>query len=382
MCADSSVEFLAHALARGDGFTVPLEKVVFSGSHTHSGPGAWVSELGIQITPTMDMFVPSVQRLLAGHMAAAMVQAERSLRTARVGIGMGSIIGVTHNRRSNISPYVKDGTIDPHVGVIRVDDATTGAAIATLWNFAIHGVCWGADNMLFSSDIMGGTCSLIEQQVGGVALFVNGDAGDISPADGACDNKPNYNGAAKMAAVGTDVRSSLDAVASGTIRSSYVDVDFGMTQTNFTFARTMNCTTGGFFNICSICEIFHCDLNIQAGSFIVEEEPRFTAFEFVLGGNSTVMVTIPGEALVELGWQIRNDSLDLGFDQTFLLGYSNNYLMYFATPNEYDIGGYESVLTLWGINTSALVRNGCYQAMSKLATDLDVDFDDANTDSA
>ncbi len=35
---------------------------------------------------------------------------------------------------------------------------------------------------------------------------------------------------------------------------------------------------------------------------------------------------MPGEALVELGWWIRNDTLALGFDQTFLLGYSQNHM--------------------------------------------------------
>jgi len=35
---------------------------------------------------------------------------------------------------------------------------------------------------------------------------------------------------------------------------------------------------------------------------------------------------------------------------------------YFATPDEYDIGGYESQLTLWGIDTAQRIREGCYGA--------------------
>lgn len=46
------------------------------------------------------------------------------------------------------------GSIDPHLGLIKVDDVND-KPIATLWNFAIHGVCYGEDNMKFSSDIMG-----------------------------------------------------------------------------------------------------------------------------------------------------------------------------------------------------------------------------------
>ncbi len=31
-----------------------------------------------------------------------------------------------------------------------------------------------------------------------------------------------------------------------------------------------------------------------------------------------------------------------------LLGYTNNYLFYFTTPREYDVGGYEPQMSLWG----------------------------------
>jgi len=80
-----------------------------------------------------------------------------------------------------------------------------------------------------------------------------------------------------------------------------------------------------------------------------------------------VIVSVPGEALVELGWQIRNDTKDLEFDQTIIAGYSNNHLGYFATPNEYDIGGYESDLTFWGIKTSGMVRENCKAVATAVA---------------
>ena len=52
MCADSSLAYLGHLMARAEGFTVPFEKVTFHGSHTHSGPGGWVPQFGIQVTPS------------------------------------------------------------------------------------------------------------------------------------------------------------------------------------------------------------------------------------------------------------------------------------------------------------------------------------------
>ncbi len=40
--------------------------------------------------------------------------------------------------------------------------------------------------MMFSSDIAGASCDAIEGLIGGVALFVNADAGDIDPTSATC----------------------------------------------------------------------------------------------------------------------------------------------------------------------------------------------------
>ena len=93
---------------------------------------------------------------------------------------MGQLHGVTINRRANISPYLNKGSIDPNLAVLRVDDSK-GKPLATLWNFAIHGTCFGPEQLLSNGDIMGGACEAIEKLIGGVALFVNADAGDIAP---------------------------------------------------------------------------------------------------------------------------------------------------------------------------------------------------------
>lgn len=283
-------------------------------------------------------------------------------------IGIGYLDGVTVNRRAP-NPWVQPYTIDSHLGVVRIDTAA-GNPMATLWNFAMHGTCYGPDNMKFSSDIAGASCDAIESIIGGVALFANGDAGDIDPTSQTCSCVNNtyctFAGATKIAATVKQVHDSLNPTNIITMNSNSQIVPFGMTQLNLTLARLDNCTRGGPLDICSLCVILDCDANIALPSSWVEENPRFTAFSFSIHGKSTVMVTMPGEALIELGWWIRNDTLDLGFDQTLLLGYSNNHMGYFATPNEYDWGGYESQLTFWGVDTAKMVRNGCKAVASQV----------------
>lgn len=139
--------------------------------------------------------------------------------------------------------------------------------------------------------------------------------------------------------------------------------------------------------------MLNCDLNSHLDSAWIENTPRFTGFVLESAGTEYLILSLPGEALVELGWEIRNgnrlyvskiintldwrtDTLKLGFERTLLFGYSNNHMGYFATPNEYRsvsytslsltqrvlivhryiVGGYESLLTFWGIDTAERVR--------------------------
>lgn len=357
--SDSSLNYLSWTIAATKGFTIPFENCIFSSSHSHSGPGAVSPEMLWALAPATDFMVPEVQTMLAESTAKAMLQAQNSLQPGQIGIATGLLTGVTVNRRADISPVLQEDSIDPNLGLIRIDDMN-GKTLATVWNYAIHGVCYGPENMYFSGDIMGKVCEHIENDIGGVALFVNADAGDIDPGYDTCDNAPDFNGASKIASAVEQLRSKVPTYYNDIkfqVHSEYID--FGPTELNATLGRFENCTHGGPLDICTFCNFMHCDLNLHMPSSWIETKPRFTAVSTVLGGEKVVIVTLPGEPLLELGWWVRNDTLDLGYDVTLLAGYSNNHMGYFCTPDEYDLGGYESQLTLWGINTANMVRDGC-----------------------
>jgi len=52
-----------------------------------------------------------------------------------------------------------------------------------------------------------------------------------------------------------------------------------------------------------------------------------------IDGTNTGMVTIPGEALSNLGTEIRNDLLNMKFDNVLLGGYDTTRLLYLNTQN-------------------------------------------------
>jgi len=298
-------------------------------------------------------------------MAEAMVFALKGLQPAQIGIGVGNLVGVTDNRRCHISPYLRCDEIDPHLGIIKVD-LMDGTPLATVWNFAIHGVCFGPDNLYFSSDIMGGASDNIEKSVGGISLFINADAGDIDPASQSCtggDIPVDWKGAIQIADAVATTRKTIQTSSKATMQAASVFVDFGPTDLNATLGRFDNCTSGGPLDICTLCAILRCDLNVHMPESWIGHNPRFTAILFVINQVSTILVTLPGEPLLELGWEVRNDTAKR-FNQTILAGYSNAHMGYFATGNEYDIGGYESQLTFWGYDTAEKIRAGVNKAMS------------------
>jgi len=200
----------------------------------------------------------------------------------------------------------------------------------------------------------------LKNTIGGISLFVNADAGDIAPEGWVCHNKPNFQGGPVIAQAVMNARAKIIPSKVGTLTAVSEYIPFGPTNLNFTLARWENCTSGGPLDICTLCAIIGCEEDLALYSNWIENNPRFTALKMLISGKSTIVGTIPGEALLELGWWIRNDTQKLGYDNTILAGYSNSHMGYFATPVEYDVGGYESQLTLWGITTAENIRKGFY----------------------
>jgi len=358
---------MAYDMAVGMGFSGKFESLMVSASNTHSGPGGIIPEFFWSVAPASDIVVPDLQFQIANSMAKALIDAERNLQPAVIEIGIGQLTGVTYNNRAGFSPYVNESSIDPNLSVIRIDK-TDGSPLATVWNYAVHGICFTADNMLFSGDIMGSVNQYIESQLGGISLFINGDSGDVDPITSSlCQNPPNFSGGPVIGKKILEIRAGLRPTGEVQLHSAQQQVNFGLTETNLTLARVDNCTQGGPLDICTICRILDCDLNIEAGSGWLENMPYFSAFGFLINGKSTVVVSIPGEALVALGNSIRADMSTLGFNQTILAGFSNAGMGYFCPPNEYSIGGYQCILTFWGIDTSNKVQESCAEVAAKIA---------------
>ena len=171
---------------------IPASHMIIAATHTHSGP----STLGI-LTPREDGYVQD----LTGQLITLIEVAARNLQPAELSVTSGREDTISHYRRlladdghvvMNWEPYPPEqivgplGVADPEVGVVKVvaagdpgDPAKPGRVLALLFNHTGHPNVLSGDNYLFSADYPGLAARLLEEELGGVALFFNGALGSV-----------------------------------------------------------------------------------------------------------------------------------------------------------------------------------------------------------
>ncbi len=353
----SVVSAIAKANARG----VPLteDQVMVCSSHTHGGPGA-LTRLRFWAFGAADLYVDRVFEGFTDAIAESIVQAWNDMGPARIGSDMGQLTGVTKNRRHDESPNIGPQDIDPDLGIIRVD-RLDGTPVATVWNYAIHGIGYGASNMEYTADIMGAVSANVENDIGGVALFANGSEGDITPEHRGANEVPI--GARIIADAIIATRSTISPTAVADVANASEVVPFGDAQIDLTLSRagTMIPRQLNFLNIL-VGFGFNPGFVITLGDDWLENEFRFQAIRI----DNDVIASVPGEAIHHLGFQIKDDARALGYRNPFVFNLANGHMSYIATEPEYHIGGYEGIATFFGPRTGPNVRAACEAMMQRV----------------
>src|SRR2546429_130948 len=166
----------------GQALGIPTSHVLLNMSHTHSAP-ALPEYPDSAETPLKERYRNDLTRWLV----EAVTEAERQLQPARIGAGWGEChIGVYRREfrdGHDVLGEVPGHPIDPSVGVLRVD-ALEGKPIAILFRYSCHPVTVGPRSMVASPDFPGPAREVLERNLGGLALFLQGCGGNINPRFG------------------------------------------------------------------------------------------------------------------------------------------------------------------------------------------------------
>jgi hypothetical protein len=163
---------------------LPREHIRFSCTHTHSGPNTF--RLGT-ITEGLDMALGYLDEL-PRRIAAAVWQAQQNLKPVRYAAAKGSCdMNVNRRLRLDDGRIVVgnnwNGPVDPTVRVVRFDELN-GTPVAVLLHYACHPTIMAWECQMATPDYPGAARRVVEQQIGGTCLFLQGATGNIGPREG------------------------------------------------------------------------------------------------------------------------------------------------------------------------------------------------------
>jgi hypothetical protein len=152
---------------------VSNEHISLSASHTHSGPATKFSRKWGQMDQD---YMKCLEKKLIG----SVVWASNNLIPAKIGFGRGYVPNISNNRVYRWK-YNEDRSIDPEVGITRIDHKN-GNMMAILINFSCHPTNLHSYRNLISSDFPGFARRAIEKINSKLFIaYTNGAGGDITP---------------------------------------------------------------------------------------------------------------------------------------------------------------------------------------------------------
>jgi hypothetical protein len=314
-------------------------------------------------------------------MVEAAGEADRNLQPARIGTGWGeSDIGVyrrEYRDGKDVLGEVPDHEFDSSVGVIRIDDLE-GNAIATIFRYSAHPVSVGPRSLVASADYPGPAREVVEQNLGGLALFLQGAGGNINPRVGIgweidCSDTKNRVGTAlgaQVLEVASNIRTNKKQAARvpmgnipNILFTPWVDVEDNGNALIATADTTVKLT---FTELPSLEQALAIqkkwtDLQEQhrtqgaqdwekryANKFalwaerlveaVKKDNPTFDLYLQAIRVNDVVLLGMNVETFFETGLAIRDQS---PFKDTFVLGYTNGSSAYLPRAVDYPEGGWK-----------------------------------------
>ena len=359
---------------------IPVVNVMFNLSHNHSAADLPTMLRGNAESADISRSERYFEYVMDQAVQAA-TTAQAQLRPARMAHAWGesdlNIYRREWNGDQDILGEVPGHPIDNSVGVIRFDDLE-GNPIAILFRFSCHPVVNGAQSPTLSADFPGPARKIIEKNVGGTVLFLQGCGGNINPQVGIGYEKDCSE---EVYRVGTALGAEVVRVALG-LRTNKYQKDRVLLQNvpNILFkpwherSDHPEVVLGASHEIAKFnfvplptkedaralqqhwekeiiereargaltCEIRVAKkMKLWADSVVAgvaESDPTrdFEAHAFRIGEIAIVGLNV--EAFFETGEEIRANS---PWPDTFVLGYTDGTIMYLPRAQDYPIQGWK-----------------------------------------
>lgn len=347
---------------------LPESHLLFASTHTHSattarGPSKviWEDEL------------TDYQKFLARRISDGVRRAWNQLEPAQIGWGQvdeptevfnrrwfvtdpnlrtnpfGGIDQVRMNPPRGNSALVRPaGPIDPEVSFISVQ-SVDGRPIALLANYSLHYV-GGVRSGDVSADYFGYFANFVEQKLGAsgqvpsfVGMLSNGTSGDINNINFR-ERRPSYPPYEKMQEVAKKVAERVYEAHQGIQFQDWVQLDAKLTHLPLRVRRPteemrehLAKVTQGAADSAQGRELIYAERIAK-----LENAPDTISVPLqVFRIGDLGIAAIPFETFVEIGLELKDTS---PFKTTFTIELANGSYGYLPTPEQHELGGYETWL--------------------------------------
>lgn len=357
----------------GEATKIPAGNMMMSATHTHSATSARGKNAMVVAgaNPSLDDY----QSFLARRIADGVRRAVNNLEPARIGWGTGQVPQHVFNRRwllkdgkTVTSPFGKQekalmnpgnrpdllkpaGPTNPEVSFISVE-STAGRPIALLANYWLHYV-GGVGNGHISADYFGVFCDRIQQLLGAdrqdppfVGILANGPCGDVNNINFAQRDDAKRKPYEKMRLVAEDVANEI-VRARATIqhrdwvelKAAQSELALGMRRPDaelVAWAQKVLARPAGV-NPVHRHEATVAQRTLDARNWPETVNVILQAFRV----GELGIAALPFEVFTETGLEIKARS---PFKHTFTIELANGTYGYLPTPEQHELGGYETWL--------------------------------------
>ena len=290
--------------------SIPPENILIGVTHTHSAPDAYgfPDENG-NVGADLEYLKWCVSQI-AGAVNEAVDNLEPAFLKTAVGEARGKI---AYN-------YYAPKLYDPRCGVIQAiaaEGQNEGKPIVTLVNYATHPEIIGSERGILTPDLCGPLYDRIEEKVGGIAIFMNSAQGGMVTADNRLENGKEANDWMECIRIG-------ELMADEALRI-IEKADIQEEPDLYCTSRTID------FPVDS--EMMRYILNNSPLGLNTPGENVISTRLNPLNIGTTQAITIPGEALPNIGYYIKRK---MPTEQSFLFGLTNDAFGYILTPEDYN----------------------------------------------
>lgn len=303
----------------------------WSVTHTHSAPevgapGLPEAFMGERYKHPIDT---NYTDLVTSKLLDGIEKGIQQLAPASLGVGWGHSSANINRRARDIDDVAflgmnPDGAVDRRIGILKIVHKEDHRLMATVANYAIHGTVLGGQNLLISGDGPGVVAKYVEEKSGAPMLFINGAAGNLAPIYSVYPDARSGRMNMLRRLLGDKI-----LMASKEILNYEDQISFSASEMDFLTPMKEGLKWPEALN-----------------EYIVDEKGTAKTIKVpvrFLNINDKIGIwASPLELFCEISNEVRERS---PFPYTFYYGYTNGWLGYMLTEEEWEYKGYEPTVS-------------------------------------